>query len=771
MPELFEYVATCLFGLEKFVGDEIEALGYTRLDTMDGRVTFKADISAAARFNLWSRTAEHLYIKMGEFDSPTFDALFESIKALPWERWIGRDDAFPVKGHSIQSLLTSIPDCQSIVKKAIVSKLTNEYGISWFEETGPKHQIEFFIYRDKATLMIDTTGAPLYKRGYRTGTNDAPLRETLAAAMVKIARPMEHVLLWDPMAGSGTIPIEAAMIMTNTAPGINRSFEIEQFDDIPNDLFKTARAEARDLQNFKTSFEAFASDNDRNSVELAIENVKNAGMENHVKCFHRNALDIIAGGRRGTIVCNPPYGERLLDKERARELYKGMGKTFATLDKWQIYIITSDDEFEKFYGRRADKIRKLYNGMIKCNYYQFFKPAENRNFQSDEKIKTDDIKSTNEQISFDKKEASGEQKPFDRNKTSGEHKPFDRNKTSGEHKPFDRNKTSGEHKPFDRNKTSGEYKPFDRNKTSGEYKPFDRNKSSGEHKPFDRNKTSGEHKPFDRNKNYKDRKPYDNSKPFREYKKVDKTNPKNEQEPFDRNKASGEYKPFDRNKTSGEHKPFDRNKTSGEHKPFDRNKTPGEYKPFDRNKASGEHKPFDRNKFSGERKPFDRNKASGEYKPFDKNKTSGEHKPFDRNKFSGERKPFDRNKASGEHKPFDRNKFSGEHKPFDKNKTSGEHKPFEKNKFSGEHKPFDRNKTSGEHKPFDRNKTSGEHKPFDKNKTSGEYRPFDKNKSSGERKFYVKEKSFTGKKTFDNKKTFNNNTYKGKTEEKNNTDK
>lgn len=375
MTETIRYVASCLFGLEKFVGDEIKTLGYRLLETADGRVTFEGDIHAAARCNIWLRTAERLYIKMGEFQALTFDDLFEGTKALPWERWIGRDDMFPVKGHSISSQLHSIPDCQSIVKKAVVERLKEEYGTQWFKEEGSKYQIEFFILKNRAVLMIDTSGAPLHKRGYRPEAGIAPLRETLAAAMVKIARPMEHVLLWDPLAGSGTIPLEAALIMTNTAPGLNRTFAAEDFYDIPADSFKNAREEAR-AAVLDTAFEAFASDNDKNMVEIAKTNVRRAGMERHVQCFHRNALTIETKGRRGTIVCNPPYGERMLDREKVNELYREMGKAFAKLDRWQIYIISSAEDFEKIYGRRADNVRKLYNGMIKCYYYQFFKPQK-----------------------------------------------------------------------------------------------------------------------------------------------------------------------------------------------------------------------------------------------------------------------------------------------------------------------------------------------------------------------------------------------------------
>lgn len=374
----YEYVATCLFGLEKFVGEEIDALGYKRIDTSDGRVTFEGDITAVARCNMWLRCAERVFIKMGSFRAQTFTELFDGVKALPWEMWIGKDDAFPVKGHSLRSALTSIPDCQSIIKKAVASRLTEEYGISWFPEEGVKYQIEFFIMNDIAALMIDTSGTPLHKRGYRPEAVEAPLRETLAAAMAKIARPRDDVLFWDPFCGSGTIPIEASLIMTNTAPGLKRRFVSEDFYDISPKVWKDAREEASDLRNPGAAFTAYASDIDIKAVKLTEENVRRAGVGNQIKVFCKNALEIASGGMKGSIICNPPYGERLLTPIQAQELYRNMGKTFSKLEKWHIYVLTSDECFEKAFGRRADKVRKLYNGMIKCGFYQFFRGERTR---------------------------------------------------------------------------------------------------------------------------------------------------------------------------------------------------------------------------------------------------------------------------------------------------------------------------------------------------------------------------------------------------------
>ncbi|MBQ8743255.1 MAG: class I SAM-dependent RNA methyltransferase [Clostridia bacterium] len=370
------YVATCLFGLEKFLGEEIDSLGYKRISTIDGRVTFTGDISAVARCNIGMRFAERLYIKLGEFSAPTFDSLFEGTKALPWEDFIGERDIFPVSGHSVKSALFSIPDCQSIVKKAIVERLKTKYRLSFFPEENVLYKVEFFILNDIASLMIDTSGVALHKRGYRAESSVAPLRETLAAALVKIARPRDDVLFWDPMCGSGTIAIEAAMMQTKRAPGLGRSFDAEKFPQIDRSVWKDARDEANDLIINDSPFEVYASDIDISCVELTRRNIRKANVGGTVKAFERNALEIRTGGRRGTVVCNPPYGERLFSMEQTEQLYRSMGRAFSLLDSWQIYVLTSHEGFERLYGRRADKVRKLYNGMIKCNFYQFFKKRD-----------------------------------------------------------------------------------------------------------------------------------------------------------------------------------------------------------------------------------------------------------------------------------------------------------------------------------------------------------------------------------------------------------
>lgn len=369
----FKFMATCLFGLEHILGEEIDALGYKRIETIDGHVIFEGDISAIPRSNIWLRTAERVFILVGRYKAETFTDLFDGAYYLPWEEWIGKNDAFPVKGHSVKSRLYSIPDCQSIVKKAVVKRLSDKYGVSWFSETGKKYQIEFLILKDEAFLMIDTSGIALHKRGYRPQTTISPIRETLAAALAKLARPREDVLFWDPFCGSATIPIEASLIMTNTAPGIGRGFISEGFSNIGESAWKNAREEAKSLVKCDSAFEAYASDIDEDALKSARSAVSKAGMNAHIKVFKKNALEIETEGRRGTVVCNPPYGERLGTLSEAEDLYKRMGAHFKTLGSWQIYVITSHERFERLYGRRADKVRKLYNGMIPCYYYQFFK--------------------------------------------------------------------------------------------------------------------------------------------------------------------------------------------------------------------------------------------------------------------------------------------------------------------------------------------------------------------------------------------------------------
>ncbi len=366
------YTATCLFGLEGLLGEEIRELGYERAESIDGRITFVGDEHTAARFSIRSRFAERLYLNLGSFRAVSFTELFDGTYALPWEDIIGRNDRYPVSGHSIKSKLFSVPDCQKIIKKAISKRLGEKYSVLRLPETGINYKIEFFLFKDKADLMIDLSGQPLHKRGYRPERVTAPIRETLAAAMVAISRPRENVLLWDPFCGSGTIAIEAAMMMKNIAPGLNRHFAFEEFPLFPADSYLKEH-EAAESEIRETGFEAYATDIDPECVRIASESAERAGVSDIVSCFEMDALDIDTMGRRGTVVTNPPYGERLSSVEEAEELYRAMGQAFRRLDKWQIYVITENERFQTLFGRKADKIRKMYNGMIPCLYYQFFK--------------------------------------------------------------------------------------------------------------------------------------------------------------------------------------------------------------------------------------------------------------------------------------------------------------------------------------------------------------------------------------------------------------
>lgn len=373
-----EFCCPTLFGLEGIAADELRFEGkLTDVRAENGRVLFSGGMDTLAWANLNLRCAERVLIRLAAFPAKTFDQLFEGARALPWEEWLPLDAAFPVKGHALESALHSIPDCQKIVKKAVVSRLSSAYGASWFEETGAKLQIQFSIMHDTAEIFLDTSGAGLHKRGYRANANAAPLRETLAAAMVKLARFRGREPLLDPFCGSGTIPIEAAMIAQRRAPGLTRSFDAEKWPCIPAEVWSQARAAAlaRILPDADTDI--FGSDIDPACVALSQENARKAGVERLVRFEQADAARIDYNQHSGLLFANPPYGERLLDAEQAREIYAKLGKTAAKSPLRQYYL-TSDAEFERCYGYFADKKRKLYNGMLKCDLYMYFKPLESR---------------------------------------------------------------------------------------------------------------------------------------------------------------------------------------------------------------------------------------------------------------------------------------------------------------------------------------------------------------------------------------------------------
>lgn len=371
--EKIKMTAICLFGIEGILADELRRMGAEDVAADNGKVDFYGDFSLLARANIGSRFAERIMINVGEFSALSFSDLFDGVKALPWENYIGKDDAFPVTGWSLNSKLFSIPDCQSIIKKAVVERLKTKYGTSWFEETGAEHKIRFSILKDNVTVMLDTSGEGLHKRGYRRQGNEAPIKETLAAAMCDLARIYPDTRLFDTFCGSGTILIEAALMATKTAPGLRRFFAAERFDFIPKIVWQEERMSAQDKILHDIDFTATGFDIDEKAVALTLQNAKKAGVAKYVKASVADVRDFKMPEGRSLLITNPPYGERLLDIREAEELYKVMGERFVKENGKKYFVISPHDEFEKFFGRTADKRRKLYNGMIKCQCYMYFK--------------------------------------------------------------------------------------------------------------------------------------------------------------------------------------------------------------------------------------------------------------------------------------------------------------------------------------------------------------------------------------------------------------
>jgi putative N6-adenine-specific DNA methylase len=371
-------IATSAFGIEAVVARELKWLGYTDQQVENGRVTFAGDEEAICRANLWLRSADRVLVKMGEFKALTFDELFEGTKALPWDEWLPEDAQFPVDGKSVDSKLSSVPDCQAIVKKAIVEKMKQKYKRQWFDDNGPLYRIEVSLLKDIATLTIDTSGHGLHKRGYRDLVSGAPLKETLAAAMLMISRWKPDRALIDPFCGSGTIPIEAAMIAANMAPGLARSFSAEGWSQTPGGLWSRAREEARDSISRGNEVRIHGSDIDDSVISLARHHAEKAGVLKDIHLQRMPFADISSRYKYGFIICNPPYGERLGEMPGVERLYREMGEVFKRFDTWSFYVITSHPRFEALVGRRADKKRKLYNGRILCNYYQFYGPPPKR---------------------------------------------------------------------------------------------------------------------------------------------------------------------------------------------------------------------------------------------------------------------------------------------------------------------------------------------------------------------------------------------------------
>ena len=365
-----EFSVPCLFGLEGLTGDELRRLNMDNVRVENGRVLFSGDARALAKANVCLRTGERVLIVLADFRATTFEELFQGVYNTPLEAYIPKDGAFPVKGHCLNSTLMSVPDCQAIVKKAASRRLGEKYGISWLPETGAKYQLQFSLMNDRAQLFLDTSGPGLHKRGYRANANDAPLRETLAAAMVTLTRYRGREFFWDPFCGSGTIPIEAALIAKNRAPGIGRRFAGEAFFWCAPEIWGDVRTEAKDKE-FHGKYQILGSDNDPKCVSLSISNARKAGVADCVRFRDGDATKLDLPAQSGILVCNPPYGQRMMEQQSAQRLYSAFGKHIRYADGWKKFIITSEPEFEHFFGRRADKKRKLYNGMIKCDYYMY----------------------------------------------------------------------------------------------------------------------------------------------------------------------------------------------------------------------------------------------------------------------------------------------------------------------------------------------------------------------------------------------------------------
>ena len=373
MTNKYELFAPCHFGLEAVLKRAIIDLGYEVTEVVDGRVSFEGDEEAIARCNVFLRTTERVMLKVGSFKAVTFDELFEKTKALPWENFIPKDGKFWVKkASSIKSKLFSPSDIQRIVKKAIVDRLSGKYNILRFPEDGSEYPIRITILKDEVTVGLDTSGESLHKRGYRRLTVKAPITETLAAALISLTPWKKDRLLIDPFCGSGTIPIEAAMIGLNIAPGMKRDFQAMVWDNIlPKSLFKEAKKEAEDLIDRDTKLSIQGYDLDTSALDAARGNLTLAGLEGNIHFQQRDMRDISSAKKYGFIITNPPYGERLEEKEAMPKLYEEMGKAFQRLDEWSYYIITGFEDAPKYFGRKPDKNRKIYNGMMKTYFYSY----------------------------------------------------------------------------------------------------------------------------------------------------------------------------------------------------------------------------------------------------------------------------------------------------------------------------------------------------------------------------------------------------------------
>ena len=365
-----QLIVPTLFGLEGLAGDELRRMGMENVRVEDRRVFFTGDEIALAKSNICLRTGERVMVVLAQFTAKTFEELFQGVYHANLEDYIPKDGQFPVKGHCLNSQLMSVPDCQAIIKKAASRRLGEKYGVSWLPETGAKYQLQFSIMNDRVQLYLDTSGPGLHKRGYRANANDAPLRETLAAAMVQLTHYRGRDFIWDPFCGSGTIPIEAAFIAKNKAPGMYRRFAGEAFAWCDPKVWGEVRTEAKDKE-FKGNYRILGSDNDPKCISLAMANARKAQVDNLIRFVDGDATKMDIPAQEGIIICNPPYGQRMMEQQSAQRLYAALGRHLKYADGWKKYVITSEPEFEHYFGKRADKKRKLYNGMIKCDYYMY----------------------------------------------------------------------------------------------------------------------------------------------------------------------------------------------------------------------------------------------------------------------------------------------------------------------------------------------------------------------------------------------------------------
>lgn len=368
---MYTLIATSTFGLEKVVANELRDLGYEDLKIENGKVTFEGDEMDIVTCNMWLRTADRVLIQMAEFKAESFEELFNGTVNVEWGNIIPIDGFMHVSGKSVKSKLFSVPDCQSIVKKAIVEGMKRKYNREVFSETGVEYKIEVSILKDIVSLNLDTSGVGLHKRGYREHAGTAPMKETLAAALVLLSKWDISKILMDPFCGSGTIAIEAAMIGKNMAPGLNRDFISEKWDIIPQKLWTDARRYAKNVIK-KDEFRIFASDIDGRVLRTAMDNAKKAGVDDVITYQTMDMKDISSKKKNGLIITNPPYGERLSDMKEVEGLYSTMGKVFGNLPDWSYFVVTSHPNFEKCFGKKSDKNRKLYNGKLKCYFYQYF---------------------------------------------------------------------------------------------------------------------------------------------------------------------------------------------------------------------------------------------------------------------------------------------------------------------------------------------------------------------------------------------------------------